>query len=367
MKPTVTVRRAAAVAATLGLIAIPSMANASTWGVAHPPFATIDNVPYAPLNAVTAISASNVWAVGQDTGTPQVNHWNGSSWSSSALPSGPCSVFESDCVLTGVSGDSASDVLAVGNGILNSESSAGWVSTALAFRWNGTQWQQLTVPASLPYDAMEHIQAFSPTDAWAVGVGSSATSDATVATALNWNGTSWNQVATPISTDNDLSINAISGTSASDIWVVGETMTPGYHNRQFTSVIMHYNGSSWTQAAVPDNSGLLDVSAVSPTDAWAIAADGAVLNWNGTAWTVATQLAEGNTVISALSPTDVWVGGVVSLTHYNGTSWAAAPIPAGVSTLTGHAALSPGHIWFSGDYVTSSDVTEPAVLSTSAG
>ena len=66
-------------------------------------------------------------------------------------------------------------------------------------------------------------------------------------------------------------------------------MTPGYHNRQFTSVIMHYNGSSWTQVTAPDNSGLLDVDAVSATDAWAIAADGSVLNWNGTAWTVVTS------------------------------------------------------------------------------
>jgi hypothetical protein len=365
MRAAVTVRRAAVAAAALALFAIPAAADGSTWGVAHPPFTATDNVPYAPLNGIASISATNVWAVGQDSGTPLVDHWNGSSWSKSALPSGPCSVFENDCVLTGVSGDSASDVITVGNGVLATTS--GWVATALAFRWNGTAWRQLPVPSSLPYDAMEHVQAFSPSNAWAVGVGSSATSDAQVATAVNWNGTTWTQVATPVSTTNNLSINAISGTSPSDIWVVGQTVTPGYHNRQFTSVIMHYNGSTWTQVAAPDNSGLLDVDAVSPTDAWAIAADGAVLNWNGAAWTVATQLAQGNTVVSALSPTDVWVGGVVSLTHYNGTSWTSTPIPAGVSALTGHAALSPGHIWFAGDYVTSSDVTEPAVASTSAG
>jgi hypothetical protein len=149
--------------------------------------------------------------------------------------------------------------------------------------------------------------------------------------------------------------------------VVGETVTPGYHNRQFTSVIMHYNGSSWAQVTAPDNSGLTDVDAVSATDAWAIAADGSVLKWNGTAWTVATQLAQGNTAIAALSATDVWVAGVVSLTHYNGTSWTSTPDPAGVNALTGHAVLSPGDIWFSGYYYPSNAVTAPAVLRTTAG
>ncbi len=365
MRPTVTISRAGAAIAALALGVIPSVAHAAvTWSVAHPPYTAVDNVPYAPLNGIAAITASNVWAVGQDSGTPQINHWNGSSWSQSRLPSGPCSVFEADCVFTGVSGDSASDVIAVGQGTI--PTSSGWVSEALAYRWNGSSWSQLTVPSSVTYDELEHIQVFSPTDAWAVGIGSSS-SGANVVTALNWNGTSWTQVATPVSTTNNLSVNAISGSSASDIWVVGETVTPGYHNRQFTSVIMHYNGSSWTQLTAPDNSGLLDVDAVSAADAWAIAADGSVLNWNGSTWTVATRLAQGNTAIAALSPTDVWVAGVVDLTHFNGSSWTSTAIPSGINALTGHAVVSPGHIWFGGYYYPSNAVTAPAVLSTSSG
>jgi hypothetical protein len=364
MRPIVTIRRASVAAASLALAILPSTAGAaSSWSVAHPPYTPVDNVPYAPLNAITATSAGNVWAVGQDSGTPQINHWNGSSWSQSALPDGPCSVFEADCVLTGVSGDSAGNVITVGEGTI--PTSSGWVTEVLAYRWNGTAWSQLTVPSSLTYDEMEHIQTFSPTDAWAVGVGASS-SGANAVTAVNWNGTAWTPVATPVSTSNNLSVNAISGSSASDIWVVGETVTPGYHNRQFTSVLMHYNGSSWTQMAAPDNSGLLDVDAVSPADAWAIAADGSVLSWNGTAWTVATKLAQGNTAIAALSPADVWVAGVVSLTHYNGTSWTSSSIPSGINVLTGHAVLSGGHVWFGGYYYAGADDL-PAVLSTSSG
>jgi hypothetical protein len=364
MKPILTVGRTAAAAAAIALAAIPSTAGAATiWGVAHPPYAAIDNVPYVPLNAITAISASNVWAVGQDSGTPQINHWNGNSWSQSALPDGPCSVFEADCALTGVSGDSASDVIAVGQGTI--PTSSGWVTEELAYRWNGSAWSQLNVPGSFGYGSMEYVQAFSPTDAWAIGTGSSGTSS--VATAEQWNGSAWAQVATPVSTTAGLTMNAISGSSASDIWAVGTTQTGGYHNRQFTSVIMHYNGSSWTQMTAPDNSGLVDVTAVSPTSAWALARDGGVLNWNGTSWTTSTNLGLGYTVIAALSPTDVWAANPASLAHYNGTSWTTTPLPAGVNALTGQAVLSPRTVWFSGYYYPSNAVTAPAVLATTSG
>ena len=194
MRPIVTIRRASVAAAALALAALPAAAGAaSTWSVAHPPYTMVDNVPYAPLEGIAAISASNVWAVGQDSGTPQINHWNGSSWSQSALPNGPCSVFEADCELFGVSGSSASDVITVGEGTIPTAS--GWVTEVLAYRWNGSAWSQLTVPSSFTYDEMEHIQTFSPTDAWAVGGTNCGYPTQTVA--YHWNGSSWTQVPTP--------------------------------------------------------------------------------------------------------------------------------------------------------------------------
>jgi len=349
-----------------GAVLVPSASAAATWSVADPPF-TVPwgvSVPFAPLYGISAVSTSDVWAVGEVSGTPLTENWSGSKWSSVALPAGPCSAFESDCVLTGVSGDAPGDVIAVGDGIINSESSAGWVATPLAFHYNGDAWAAMTLPSALPYTALQHVAAFSPTDAWAVGIGNSTT--ATTALALQWNGSTWTQVPTPISTTNDLTINAISGSSASDIWVVGQTVTPGYHNRQFTSVIMHYNGSSWTQSSVPDQSGLLDVDALSPVDAWAVAADGSVLNWNGSAWTVQTQ-ESGAQQVAVLSPSDVWVGGIVSVGHYNGSAWSTTPTPSGINELYGAAVLSPGRAWFAGISYKSNGDEVPAVLSTSNG
>jgi hypothetical protein len=359
--------RTAIAAATLALLAIPAAANAqATWTVAHPPYTAVDSVPYAPLSAISAISASDVWAVGQDSGTPLIEHDNGSAWSQRSLPSGPCSVFEADCNLTGVSADSASNVIAVGTGTI--PTSAGWQVETLAYLWNGSAWTRLTVPSSIPDGAMEHIQAFSPTDAWAVGTAPNASGTGSVVAAVQWNGTTWTQVATPLETTAGLTVNAISGDSASDIWVVGETATRGYTGGTRTSVILHYNGAAWTQVTAPDNSGLLDVDAVSPTDAWAIAADGSVLNWNGSAWTVATQLAfESSTAaIAALSPTDVWAVQPGSIAHYNGSAWTATPAPAGVDVVTAHATHAQD-IWFAGYYYPANADAAPAVLSTTSG
>jgi hypothetical protein len=367
MSPIAIARRTAIAVAVLALAAVPATANAATtWSVAHPPYTAVDNVPYAPFNAISAISATNVWAAGQDSGTPLIDHYNGSSWSQSTLPSGPCSVFEADCNFTGISGTSASDVIAVGNGTI--PTSSGWQAESLAYLWNGSAWSALTVPASIPETAMDHLQVFSPTDAWAVGTAPNAAGTASVVGAVNWNGSTWTQVATPFSTTVNLTVNAISGDSASDIWIVGETATRGYTGGTRTSVILHYNGSAWTQMTAPDNSGLLDVDAVSPTDAWAIAADGAVLNWNGSAWSVVTTLELSNdAAIAALSPTDVWVAQLGGVAHYNGTAWTTTSVPAGVNVLTAHAVVSPGDVWFAGYYYPSNAVTAPAVLSTTSG
>src|SRR6202046_2415402 len=150
----------AASAVAVALVAIPAAANAqTTWTVPHPPFTAVDSVPYAPLTAVSAVSASNVWAVGQDSGTPLLDHYNGSSWSHAALPSGPCSLFEADCTLNGVSGTSASDVIAIGDGTI--PTSSGWQLETLAYRYNGSAWSAPTVPASIPYSAVGDIPVFS--------------------------------------------------------------------------------------------------------------------------------------------------------------------------------------------------------------
>jgi hypothetical protein len=353
------VRRAitAAMGVVVALGVSAGVADAATWQVAHPPFTPQSNVPYAPLAAVSPISATDVWAVGRADGAALTEHWNCTRWSAVALPSGPCEVFESSCQLTGVSADASGDVIAVGNGTLNTYPS--WTAAALAFRWNGTAWASMSLPASIGPWSLAHVKTFSATDAWAVG--QAASGPAGAPSAAHWNGTSWTSVATPVLTTLGLTMNAIAGSSGHDIWAVGLAESSGYHNKQRHSAIMHYDGSNWTQTAIPDTHGLLDVAALSPTNAWALGFDGSLLHWDGTAWTIKTVQPYA-TVLAAVSSTNVWVGSVVSVSQFNGSTWTVTALPQGISTLHAAAALSTGSVWFVGSYYAPAGSEVPAVL-----
>jgi hypothetical protein len=358
------VRMLAVVGTVMTAVAAGGTAGAATPGVQYPPFAVLSNVPYAPLAGVSAISATNVWAVGRDDGSMLTEHWNGQQWSSVGLPTGPCDAFENDCQLTAVSGDSASDVIAVGNGILNIQPQ-GWTAVPLAYRWNGSAWQALPVPSSFTSSSLVHVKAFSPTDAWAIGVGASGSLSA--ATAAYWNGTSWSQVSTGFTTSLGLTMNVITGSSASDVWAAGIAQSAGYHNKVRHSVMLHYDGTSWSQVNVPDTGGVTDVAAISPANAWAVGGDGSVLHWDGAAWTVTAKFIVGGPAIAAASATSIWIAGiyvnnVLSVAHFNGSAWSTRPAPAGISTVTGGSAISSGSAWFGGAFWESNGTTAPAIL-----
>ena len=55
-------------------LAMASAGYAAAWHVSHLPFTPQSNVPYAPLAAVSAVSASNVWAVGRQDGASLTEH-----------------------------------------------------------------------------------------------------------------------------------------------------------------------------------------------------------------------------------------------------------------------------------------------------
>jgi hypothetical protein len=300
-----------AVAATTVWIAAGSAAYAAGWQVSHPPYTAQSNVPYAPLAAITAVSANDVWAVGRADGAALTEHWTGTNWLSVPMPAGPCDVFESSCELTGVSASPAGDIFAVGTATLNA--SSGWLPTALAYRWTGQAWLALPVPASVNPWALAHVKTFAANDVWAVGQG---TGGGPVPAATHWEGTAWSAVA------------------------------------------------------VPDTSGLLDIAVTSANDAWALGFDGAVLHWGGATWAPTGQQFNGAKVIAAAAATDVWVAGAWTgsawaVGHYDGTAWSTSVIPADIDTFTGASALAGGRVWFSGAYYAPPNgaATAPAILS----
>src|SRR5262249_47180286 len=146
------------------------------------------------------------------------------------------------------------------------------------------------------------------------------------------------------------------------------------------SLILHWNGTAWSQVASPNpGSGGFDpltgVSADSATDAWAAGLycttsscgirKTLFLHWNGTAWSKAASPnpASGTYFpgsVSADSPADAWAAGdyciptsacntrKTLILHWNGTAWSkvASPDPGPVlDSLTGVTALSPSDAW----------------------
>jgi hypothetical protein len=217
------------------------------------------------LNAVADLSPSNAWAVGlvkgagTKTGSPLIAHWDGLSWQTVAAPAGVSGV------LRAISADSATDIWAVGDD---------GRGHAIAFRFRGTSWSTTPLPDA-GVDKLNGVKAFGPNDVWAVGSRITTTSQ-TQTLILHWNGSAWSIAPSANPNPNTDSLRAIDGTSSSDLWAVGQQVTsesitgaaPG--TRTLTE---HFNGNRWTAVASPntrDEDTLSGVAAVSPTAIFAV-------------------------------------------------------------------------------------------------
>ena len=186
---------------------------------------------------------------------------------------------------------------------------------------------------------------------------------------------------------------AVSTLSASDAWAV-----------EGTNLVLHWNGTSWVQTALPEygtGSYLDAVDAVSAADVWAAGyydtassrCQTLLERWNGTTWTrvpspAATRPAGATTAparsaqlaltgtflqgVSGTSASSVWavrydvvacprVYAVSVILHWNGTNWARVPSPdpgGGTNVyLTAVTSLSPTDAWAVGSYTTTAGKT----------
>ena len=90
--------------------------------------------------------------------------------------------------------------------------------------WNGTAWS--VVPSPDPDDSgysddfLTAVGALSPSAIWAVGDYESRGRTKTLI--VHWNGTTWNQVASPSPGSADNQLDGVWAVSANDVWAVGE-------------------------------------------------------------------------------------------------------------------------------------------------
>jgi hypothetical protein len=228
---------------------------------------------FTQLTAVHEISARDAWAVGTysgDAGTRTLTlHWDGTSWTQKPSPSpGPVP----NGTLTSVTATSGSDVWAVGDFISDTQVST--VST-LIMHWDGTSWKQADSPNPEPdvINQLTGVSATSPNDAWAVGFFANGTADQTLI--MHWDGTSWTQVPSPDPFEDD-NLSGVAASSAGSAVAVGTGQTAAKGGKNVT-LALRWDGKAWTQAPsiqVSDGDFLAGVTSISATEAWAVGFSG---------------------------------------------------------------------------------------------
>jgi hypothetical protein len=166
------------------------------------------------LSDVTAISTSDIWAVGG----PLAEHWDGTRWTVDSTFPG------SDAIA--ISADASNDVWAVGS------------STALHF--NGTNWSAAALPTG---PIIVAVTALSPTNVWAVGAIPGTVKHPGRPAVEHWDGTSWSIVASPIVSGGGL--HGVAAISANDIWAVGNASVQ-------ETLTEHWDGKSWSIVHSPN-------------------------------------------------------------------------------------------------------------------
>ena len=293
---------------------------------------TSPTVAGSSFSAVSAVSPTDIWAVGSDSTGPLIENFNGTSWSQVAAPA------VKGGALNGVDALSSDNVWAVG------ESTSG----PLVEFFNGTSWKVQTTP-TIPGGggSLNAVTAISSTDVWAVGKSSSGD------LIENFNGTSWSIVQAPSSIGTKGSLTGISAVSSTDIFAVGSVPKGDQ--------LLQFNGTAWivptTQIAGSDATAAVD--AISATDVW-VSGGAGLWNFNGTTW---SQVAFPNADLVAISGSAAnnifAVGSGFSATNglttgfgtvaeqWNGTSWSAvtsANPSANQDAFTGVATLSNGTV-----------------------
>ena len=185
------------------------------------------------LSAVAAVSAGNVWAVGSQPVPAGIGrsglamHYNGTSWTASALPA-PRVPVNGEWELSAVSADSASDVWATGF-VSNAD---GLVEHAIVEHFNGTNWSLTQAPdlgPNYPINTFNAVLALSPGNVWAIGQSATGNTSQPFATLVeHLDGTGWTvQPAPGNGKNNVLSFGGLVTTGSGTLWSVGSRNPSG--------------------------------------------------------------------------------------------------------------------------------------------
>jgi hypothetical protein len=259
--------------------------------------------------------------------------------------------------------------------------------------WNpqtiGTPWDPQSICATANPNSpnnpnnpttLKGIAAVSTSEVWTVGQYTDAFG-ILKPELLRINGTTSQQVATPLASAYSGSLTAVDATATTNAWATGWTIQTagGIKN----PVMLKRSGGVWQSVALPSvsayGSRLNGIDMVSPTSGWAVGAynttpDGTstknlILRWDGTSWTQADAsiAAPGYSQLYSVTAdgSNVWAVGGYSpseplgdlsqeaiLLRWNGGEWAKATLPPSsgsqINLLRNIVRASPTEIWAMG-------------------
>lgn len=221
--------------------------------------------------------------------------------------------------LTGVWGTGPSHLFVTGRG-------------GVVRRFDGATWQVADLPAN---HAARSVWGANASDVW-VGANScvpnevSPDHDYCENEAYRWNAATGAFMLEQSFSDENTEVYAIGGSSANDVWLVGEAYPSGAADGY--GFAGHYDGTAWSYANPPeefqgDGRWFTDVAARAPgaaTGAW-ITTDGngsqGMLRWDGATWTEDPSGTDHLSGIDVRGASMFAVGAEWKVVRWNGASW----------------------------------------------
>ncbi len=170
------------------------------------------------LYGVAALSPADVWAVGtqlDEAGYSKtlIQHWNGARWRTVPSPD----PAETNNSLFAVAAVSATDVWAVGNYTPDPPA----VQMPLVVHWDGTSWEVVAAPpVGAVSNTLRGVTVLAADDVWAVGHFSDGGPESKPLV-QHWDGLTWSPVPAPTA-EVASQLRAVAGESTGDaLWAVG--------------------------------------------------------------------------------------------------------------------------------------------------
>lgn len=263
----------------------------------------------ANLNGISMANYAEGWVVGDAvSGHSTILHWDGSNFSAVANPG--------VTNLRGVWVVSNLEAWAVGDG-------------GLVLRWDGTQWNTVTVP---PYTPATNFYGISVIDTNSDGIGDFGFADGTAGRMIKYENGVWNE--DDINPNRDPNINKsndlkrVAMVSTTEVFASGVKEALYWRAEPMTTPQWHVNNNPNTVLNalvvldVNPNDGLADFVLVAGTN-------GKTSEWHSVnpvnpAWNNSMDTGADINDLAAFSPTDVWAvgfsGGAYKVLHWDGVN-----------------------------------------------